>query len=137
VALKRHRCFVSDHEAGGKLSTGAISGFFRSVKNPTTTGMRIKISERQSIPIPYADGNTPELLTPLTSVEYGMLPVAVTTPNIHKKRPGQPQSTIAAIVAMRAVFLFVILLASKQAILNEYTIHASDLQGFHLSQGAN
>jgi hypothetical protein len=101
------------------------------VKNQTATGMRIRINERQSIKKPYVDGNKPELLTPLMSVEYGMLPVAVTAPNIHKNSPGQPQRTTVAIVAMMPVFLFVILFFSKEMISSEYTVHASEMQGSH------
>ena len=70
----------------------------------------------------------PELLAPFTCVEYGMLPVAVTAPNIHKNRPGQPQSTTAAMVAMIPVFLLVMTFFSKEMILAEYTVHATDVQ---------
>ena len=85
------------------------AGFFRRVKNPTPTGIRIKISERQSITKPYVEDNVPELLTPLNSVEKGILPVAVTAPKIQRNNPGQPQRTTAAMVAIMPVFLFCIL----------------------------
>jgi hypothetical protein len=45
---------------------------------------------------------------PFTSVEKGMLPVAVTAPKMHKNNPGQPQSTAAAMVAIMPVFLLFI-----------------------------
>ena len=125
----RRRCSVSDYEAGGKSSTVSVPGFFRSVKNPTAAGIRIRINARQSITAPYVDGNTPELLTPFTSVEYGMLPVAVTAPNMHKNKPGQPQNTTVAIVAIMPVFLLFILFFSKEMISREYTVRGPKMQG--------
>jgi hypothetical protein len=73
VATEPSPLFIQDQEAGGK-SCGISAGFFRMVKRPTATGMRMKINARHSIPNPAVAGNVPELLTPLTSVEYGILP---------------------------------------------------------------
>jgi len=66
-------------------------------------------------------------------VEYGMLPVAVTAPKMHKNRPGQPQSTTAAIVAMIPVFRLVMGFFSKGMISPEYTVHAWEMQGRQLT----
>jgi hypothetical protein len=71
----------------------------------------------------------PELLTPFMVVEWGMLPVAVTAPNIHKNRPGQPQSNTAATVAMMPVFLLFIRFSSREMNMSEYTFHEHPLQG--------
>jgi ABC-type phosphate transport system permease subunit len=83
------------------------SGFLRSVKKPTAMGIRIRMSEKQSIAIPALAGMVPELLTPFNSVVYGMLPVAVTAPNMQRNKPGHPHNTTAAIVAIIPVFLFI------------------------------
>ncbi len=68
----------------------------------------MRINAKHNIAKPYVDGSTPELLTPFSSVEYGILPVAVTAPNMHKNSPGHPQSTALAIVAIMPVFLLFI-----------------------------
>ncbi len=93
------------------LAAATAAGFFRRVKNPTPTGMRIKSNEKQSIPIPAPAGNMPELLMPFTSVLYGIFPVAVTAPKIHKNKPGQPHKITAAMVAIRPVLLLFILIS--------------------------
>ena len=72
---------------------------------------------------------TPELLTPLSSVVYGMLPVAVTAPKMHKNSPGQPQSNTAAIVAIMPVFLLFMSVFSKEMNFSEYTFHEQQVQG--------
>jgi len=95
------------YEVGG-ISSVVTAGFFRKVKNPTPIGISIRMSERQSITNPAVGGSVPELLTPLNSVENGMLPVAVTAPKIQINNPGQPHRTTAAMVAMMPVFLFCI-----------------------------
>lgn len=101
----------------------------RRVKKPTPTGIRIRIKAKQSITNPDVAGNVPELLTPFTSVEYGMLPVAVTAPNMHRNNPGQPQSKTEAIVAMRPVFLLFMMFLSNEMISGEYTVHEEQMQG--------
>lgn len=87
----------------------AAAGFLRRVKKPTPTGIRIRSSEKQSIPIPALAGSIPELLMPFTSVLYGIFPVAATAPNIHKNKPGQPHKITAAMVAIIPVLLLFIL----------------------------
>jgi hypothetical protein len=68
----------------------------------------MKISERQSKTNPTVGDTVPELLTPFTSVENGIFPVALTAPKIHKNNPGHPQSRAVAIVAIMPVFLLFI-----------------------------
>ena len=82
-------------------------GFLRSVKKPTAMGMAIKIRERQSNAKPTEGGSMPEFWMPLTSVLYGILPVAVTAPNMHISNPQQPHVNAVATVAIMPVFLFI------------------------------
>ena len=100
------------YEVGGSgsLLAGA-SGFLRSVKKPTAMGIIIKMIEEQSMAIPAPAGMVPELLTPFNSVVYGMFPVAVTAPKMHKNRPGHPHKRTAATVAIIPVFLLFIFLS--------------------------
>ena len=58
--------------------------------------------------IPAPAGIVPELLTPFTSVLYGMFPVAVTAPNMHINKPGHPHNMAVAMVAIMPVFLLFI-----------------------------
>ena len=86
------------------------SGFLRSMKKPTTIGIRMKINERQRRTKPTVGGTVPELEIPFTSVLKGMLPVAVKAPKMHMNKPGQPHNTTDAIVATIPLVLVSILL---------------------------
>ena len=90
------------YEVGGSVSlleTATTVGFLRSMKKPTATGIRIKIIERHRRTKPIVGERVPELATPLSSVVYGILPVAVTAPKIHMNKPGHPHNTTDTIVA--------------------------------------
>jgi hypothetical protein len=121
---------------GGSVSlletSAATSGFLRSVKKPTAMGIRIKISEKQSIAKPAPAGIVPELLTPFNSVVYGMLPVAVTAPNTHINKPGHPHNKTAAMVAIMPVFLF-IFISFDELDLRQYTTNKNGMQVFPAS----
>ena len=95
----------------GSLLVVATSGFLRSVKKPTAMGIIIKMIEKQSMAIPAPAGIVPELLTPFNSVVYGIFPVAVTAPKMHKNKPGHPHKRTAATVAIIPVFLLFIFLS--------------------------
>lgn len=93
------------------LDTVTAAGFLRSMKKPTAAGIKIKMSEKQSIAIPAPAGIVPELLTPFNSVVNGMFPVAVTAPKMHINKPGHPHKITVAIVAIMPVFLLFIILS--------------------------
>ena len=114
-------CINSIYEAGGIGSLVVDSaGLFRKVTKPTTIGMRINIRDRNSNTNPTIGDRVPVLLTPFTSVEYGMLPVAVSAPNRQRNNPGQPQSNTDAIVAMMPVFLLFISCSPVEPFLSVY-----------------
>jgi hypothetical protein len=84
---------------------GAAAGFLRRDRNPTTIGMAMKITDKQTSTIPAVGGNVPELLTPLKSVLKGILPDAANPPNIQRNNPGHPHKMTDAMVAMRPLVL--------------------------------
>ena len=86
------------YDVGGSFSV--TPGFFRMVKKPTAIGIRIRISEKHTIPKPVLEGNWASLKVPC--------PAAVSAPNRHINKPGHPQSTTAAMVAIIPVFLLFI-----------------------------
>ncbi len=94
----------------------------RSVKNPTPTGMRIRISARQMRPNPTDGDKLASLNVPW--------PAAVSVPNKQRNSPGQPQSTTVAIVAIMPVFLLFMSVFSNEMNLSEYTFHEQQVQGF-------
>ena len=121
---------IAIYETGGSGSLlDTSSGFLRRVKKPTAMGIKIKMKEKQSIAMPAPAGIVPELLTPFNSVVYGMLPVAVTAPNIHKNKPGHPHNKAVAIVAIMPVFLF-IFISSDKLDLHQYTTNKNGMQAF-------
>jgi hypothetical protein len=63
--------------------------------------MSSKMRATHSMANPAAAGMVPVLLTPFSSVVYGIKPVADTAPKMHKNSPGHPQRTTAAMVAIR------------------------------------
>jgi hypothetical protein len=75
-------------------------------------GIKMKINDRQSITKPAVGGRVPVLVMPFSSVLYGMLPVAVKAPKMHRNRPGQPHRMTEATVARMPVFLFFMLFFS-------------------------
>jgi hypothetical protein len=91
-----------DQDAGGSgsLIFGATAGLLRRVRNPTTTGMAIKINDKHRSTKPAVGGSVPELVTPFNSVLNGILPAAVKAPKIHKNNPGHPHKMTEAMVAM-------------------------------------
>ena len=94
----------------------AASGFFRRVKKPTPTGIKIKTSERQSRTNPTVGGRLELLKLPC--------PAAVKAPNKQRNRPGQPQRITAAMVAIMPVFLLFIYHLSINSDLSQYIIKA-------------
>ena len=87
----------------------AAAGLLRRVRNPTTSGMAIKINDKQTSTKPAVEGNVPELLTPFNSVLKGIFPEAVKAPKIQKNNPGHPHKTMDAMVAMMPLVLSSIL----------------------------
>jgi hypothetical protein len=69
----------------------AASVFLRSIKKPTTMGIKIKINERQIRTKPTVDGKLWLLNVPF--------PLAVSAPNKQINKPGQPHNTTDAMVA--------------------------------------
>ena len=58
----------------------------------------------------------PVLVTSLRVALYGIVPVAPMTPKMHRKIPGHPHKTTAAMVAIMPVVLLSILHSSLRAI---------------------
>ena len=107
------------YETGGK--SWGVSGFFRKVKNPTPTGIRINISAKHTRAKPTDGDKLASLNVPW--------PAAVSAPNKQRNKPGHPQSNTVATVAMMPVFLLFMMFFSKEMNLNEYTVSKHDKQG--------
>jgi hypothetical protein len=84
---------------------GASSSLLRRVKNPTATGMRSPIMERQSSAKPKPGAIGWEVVCPPTVVSIGV-PLMPMIPQTQRKKLGQAQNNAVPIVAMRpTVFL--------------------------------
>ena len=83
------------------LAAATAAGFFRRVKKPTPTGMRIKINATHTSAMPTVGDKDASLNVPC--------PAAVSAPKRHINKPGHPHKTTAATVAIIPVFLFFIL----------------------------
>ena len=91
----------------------AASGFLRSIKKPTATGMAIKITDKHKNTNPMAVADAGSLLPPtLISAPGTKLTKVDIAPKKHINKPGHPHKTTAAIVAIKPVFLLFIILSS-------------------------
>ena len=98
------------YDAGGMgVVLFGAAGLLRSVKNPTTTGIAMRINDKHIKPTPIKGWMAPLPNWPVNVPR----PAADNAPNKHRKRPGHPHNTAAATVAIMPVVLLFITASSK------------------------
>lgn len=77
-----------------------VSGFLRSVKNPTATGTRIMRKDRHNRPKPIVGEKVCGVVTPLLVTSTGV-PVAINAPQIQLNKLAHPQTK--AVIKVRTI----------------------------------
>jgi len=94
------------YDVGG-TSTGAVSGFFRSVKKPTAAGTRIINTDMHNKTYPIVGEKVCGVVTPLLVTSTGP-PLAMITPHTQLTILKHPQKIVVITVATIPMVLFCI-----------------------------